>query len=305
MSMDIRLKKIEKIYRPGDKVEGFVVISTKTRMTHSGIKLNLDGNVALQLSAKSVGLFEAFYNSVKPIQLLSYSIDVAKSGKFEEGETEIPFEFKLEPMSNHTLFETYHGVFVNIHYNLKASMLRGIMSKNLEKNLEFIVEIKNEDNVKPKPLEFQIVPESLENVKKSSLKLIPKFRIKGHLDSAICNINKPLTGELVLEEADTTIKSIELQLVRVETCGCADGYAKEATEIQNVQIAEGDVCRGMPIAIHMVFPRLFTCPTIATRTFKIEFEINLVVLLVDGHLITENFPIKLVRCDDEDSIGSF
>ena len=55
----------------------------------------------------------------------------------------------------------------------------------------------------------------------------------------------------------------------------------------------------------MVFPRLFTCPTMATRTFKVEFEVNLVVMLTDGHLITENFPIKLVRCDDHDSIGSF
>ncbi len=78
-----------------------------------------------------------------------------------------------------------------------------------------------------------------------------------------------------------------------------------ATEIQNIQIADGDVVRGMNIPIFMVFPRLFTCPTLATRTFKIEFEINLVVLLQDGHLITENFPIRLVRCDDLDSIGSF
>ena len=45
----------------------------------------------------------------------------------------------------------------------------------------------------------------------------------------------------------------------------------------------------------MVFPRLFTCPTIASRTFKIEFEVNLVVLLSDGHLIKENFPLLLYR----------
>ena len=80
---------------------------------------------------------------------------------------------------------------------------------------------------------------------------------------------------------------------------------------------DGDVCRGLAIPIFMVFPRLFTCPTLATRTFKIEFEINLVVMLSDGHLITgrefilfefisiENFPIRLVRCDETDSIGSF
>jgi len=102
--------------------------------------------------------------------------------------------------------------------------------------------------------------------------------------------------------------------VRVETCGCADGFAKEATEIQNIQVADGDVPHGIPviflqhcflihkviinphqIPLFMVFPRLFTCPTIASRTFKIEFEVNLVVLLSDGHLIKENFPLLLYR----------
>jgi len=184
-------------------------------------------------------------------------------------------------------------------------MARTLLAKNLQKTVEFIVEIKNSPAPKPTPVKFTITPESLENVKKSSLKNIPKFKIEGKLESALCNINKPFVGELTLEESEAVIKSIELQLVRVETCGCADGYAKEATEIQNIQIADGDLTRGVVLPIFMVFPRSFTCPTIATRTFKVEFEINLVVMLIDGHLITENFPLRLVRCDDTDSIGSF
>lgn len=51
--------------------------------------------------------------------------------------------------------------------------------------------------------------------------------------------------------------------------GCAEGYARDATEIQNIQIADGDVCRGLPIPIYMVFPRLFTCPTLETTNFKV------------------------------------
>jgi len=31
--------------------------------------------------------------------------------------------------------------------------------------------------------------------------------------------------------SDLPIKSIEIQLIRVETCGCAEGYAKEGEEI--------------------------------------------------------------------------
>uniref|UniRef100_A0A3B5LB45 Uncharacterized protein n=1 Tax=Xiphophorus couchianus TaxID=32473 RepID=A0A3B5LB45_9TELE len=124
---------------------------------------------------------------------------------------------------------------------------------------------------------------------------LPHFLIRGHLDATSCVISQPLTGEVQVDKSDVPIKSIELQLVRVETCGCAEGYARDATEIQNIQIAEGDVGHGLPIPVHMVFPRLFTCPTLETTNFKVEFEINVVVILQDDHLITENFPLKLCR----------
>jgi len=304
MSLDIKLKRADRVYRAGELVSGCVVVSTKGALSHTGITLVMDGSVQLQLSAKSVGLFEAFYNSIKPIQLLSYTIEIAKPGKFPDGTTELPFEFALEPLQGQQLYDTYHGVFVNIQYNLRADMKRGMLAKDLQKSLEFIVEAvapkqqtptKKSTTVSAEKVSFTITPESLENVKKTSRKHVPNFKLSGTLDSATCNIDDPFTGAVNLETTEATIKSIELQLVRVETCGCADGYAKEATEIQNIQIAEGDIARGIDIPIYMVFPRLFTCVTVAAKTFKIEFEVNLVVMLDDGHLITENFPIKLTR----------
>ena len=57
-------------------------------------------------------------------------------------------------------------------------------------------------------------------------------------------------------------------------------------------------CNGWKIPVHMVFPRLFTCPTAVGKTFKVEFEVNLVILFSDGHLLTENFPLKLSRIQD-------
>jgi len=48
---------------------------------------------------------------------------------------------------------------------------------------------------------------------------LPRFLIRGHLGSTNCIITQPLTGELVVENAEAAVRSIELQLVRVETCG--------------------------------------------------------------------------------------
>lgn len=95
---------------------------------------------------------------------------------------------------------------------------------------------------------------------------------------------------------------------------CACKFVFVATEIQNIQIGDGDVPHNIKIPIYMIFPRLFTCPTLITPNFKIgtyirfvcinffifffvfsEFEVNVVVVFQNDHLITNNFPITLVR----------
>ncbi|XP_063233764.1 vacuolar protein sorting-associated protein 26C [Bacillus rossius redtenbacheri] len=295
INLDIRVKKANKVYHEGEKITGVIVIVSGSDIKHEGISLCMEGTVNLQLSAKNVGIFEAFYNSVKPIQLVSCVVEVAAAGKIPAGKTEIPFEFPLVPRPNKTLYETYHGVFVNVQYLLKCEMKRGFLAKDLIKVAEFIVEYRLEGAVKalPHPVKFSITPESLQNLKDRAR--IPRFKVTGQLDSTMCCLARPFTGDLVVEHCELPIKSVEIQLVRVETCGCAEGYAKDATEIQNIQIGEGSVSTGLAIPIHMVFPRLFTCPTLFTSNFKVEFEVNIVIVFQDDHLITENFPIVLTR----------
>ncbi|CAL9685091.1 unnamed protein product [Knipowitschia caucasica] len=294
VSVDIRLKRANKVYHEGEALSGVIVLQCKEPLPHHGILLTMEGLVNLQLSSKSVGVFEAFYNSVKPIPLLSSSIEVARSGKIPAGKTDIPFEFPLQAKGNKMLYETYHGVFVNIQYTLRCDVKRPLLSKDLSRTCEFIVHCQPQKaKVSPSPVSFSITPDTLQNNRERGA--LPKFLVRGRLDATSCVINQPLSGEVVVEHSDIPVKSIELQLVRVETCGCAEGYARDATEIQNIQIAEGDVCHGLSIPIYMVFPRLFTCPTLETTNFKVEFEVNIVIVLQDDHLITENFPLKLCR----------
>ncbi|GIY54091.1 vacuolar protein sorting-associated protein 26C [Caerostris darwini] len=292
--LDVRLKRVNKTYHEEEIVIGYVVIDSKSEVKHEGITLTMEGNVSMQLSAKNVGILEAFYSSAKPVLLTSSVIEIAKPGRFPPGRTEIPFEIPLKPRTNKTLHETYHGVFISIQYYLKCEMKRSLLNKDLQKIIEFIMEYKNQKvDSKAVPVNFSITPESLQNVRYR--KNMPNFVIKGRIDSTVCNILQPFTGELCIEKCDASIRSVELQLVRVETCGCSEGYSRDATEIQNIQIGEGDVCRNILIPIHMIFPRLFTCPTLVTNNFKIEFEVNVVVVFEDEHIITENFPIVLIR----------
>lgn len=58
-----------------------------------------------------------FYFS-QPIQLINSSVEMVKPGKLPSGKTEIPFEFPLQVKGNKVLYETYHGVFVNIQVRI-------------------------------------------------------------------------------------------------------------------------------------------------------------------------------------------
>lgn len=52
-----------------------VVITSKDTVQHQGISLTMEGSVNLQLSAKNVGVFEAFCNTakVRPSQVNVFS----------------------------------------------------------------------------------------------------------------------------------------------------------------------------------------------------------------------------------------
>jgi len=291
---------MDKVYKPGDKVSGAIVVTSQGSMSHNGIKLVVEGKASLQLSARSIGLFEALYSSLKPVENVKLEIEISAGGKVPNGTTEFPFEFTLRPLKDQQLFETYHGVYVNVQYMLTVDMLRGVLSKNLRKEKEFFVHIDADPEYvkaeeKAKPFQFKISPDSLQNVKEASKRKIPDFLFEGHLSHTSCCVTMPMSGELRVTRCAVDIKSIELQLVRVESCMYMEGEAREATEIQNIQIADGNVVRGLAIPIYMIFPRLFTCSTMLSKQFKVEFEVNLIVLFSDNHMVTENFPIKLYR----------
>jgi len=291
MSVDIILKKPDKVYHEGENITGTIVINTPSDLKHDGISLTMEGAVNLQLSSKNVGIIEAFYNAVKPIQLLNIYCEVSSAGRIPAGRTEIPFDLPLQARPNRTLHETYHGVFINISYGLRCDVKRSFLSKDLQKAQQFFVQYAARPATALRSVSFIMNPQSV-NAKGSG---IPDFLITGRLDSTCCSVLRPLTGHVMIEQCQMGVRSLELQLVRVETCGCAEGYAKDATEIQNIQIGEGDVPHNIAIPIYMIFPRLFTCPTLVTPNFKIEFEINLVIIFENDYLVTENFPIILTR----------
>lgn len=68
----------------------------------------------------------------------------------------------------------------------------------------------------------------------------------------------PLTGYLILKEVGGDIASIESQLVRIETYEYQEQIRTDKTEIQNLQIADGNIPLGLELPIFVVLPRYFS-----------------------------------------------
>ncbi|XP_009422768.1 vacuolar protein sorting-associated protein 26C isoform X2 [Pan paniscus] len=213
-ALDIKIKRANKVYHAGEVLSGVVVISSKDSVQHQGVSLTMEGTVNLQLSAKSVGVFEAFYNSVKPIQIINSTIEMVKPGKFPSGKTEIPFEFPLHVKGNKVLYETYHGVFVNIQYTLRCDMKRSLLAKDLTKTCEFIVHsAPQKGKFTPSPVDFTITPETLQNVKEDQVKdklggLGPGMSLASSLRGWTCVVGSlsdrpPPDGRLTTRPAST------------------------------------------------------------------------------------------------------
>lgn len=295
--LEVKLKKFDRVCRPGEKLEGTVTVHAFKGWQHQGLTLVTEGKIYLNSTPKGVGILDAAAANIKPIVIAREEFVLAPPGKFADGPTDVPFEFVLNGLNGQPLIESYHGVYISIIYTVTASIDRGVMKKGLIKEVEYIVEVPvGRTTETPKPTTFDITPETLDNVDRAALAKIPRFKITGKLHRSHCPINLPFTGEVIIESADAPIRSIDLQLVRIESI-TTDHFAlsHEPTEIQTIQIGEGNICRRMVVPMYMVFPRLFACPTVVMPQFKIEFEVNLIVLFGDGYMVTENFPLTLYR----------
>ena len=204
----------------------------------------------------------------------------------------IPFEFVLEATERgEQLIEAYIGVEFSVVYEITVTLNKGgKILKGVEKYYCSIPGsgIDSKIGKRDVPKDFAITPDGLEGL---TTKTLPKFKFEGKIYTTNCAFNEAFDGFIIIKDSEYVIKSIEVQLVRVESF---EGKTF-ATEVQNIQVADGDVIRDMEIPLYMLFPKIYSCTTVAHSKFSIEFQINLIVIFVNGYQLTENFPIRIYR----------
>lgn len=319
MAIELKLSRGNRIYHPSEIIDGTVVITTSTAISHQGIRVNINGCVNLQLSSGTIGVIESLYSSIKPIPIINKTVDIRHAGKLNPGKTQIPFSVPLDvPVGGDPdrFYETYHGSNISIQYLITADMVRGYLHKAISATLEFIIETEKGKLYKaPVPLEsvnFYITQDTQRHQLLPSLQS-GGFRVTGRVATQ-CSLMDPVIGEVTVEESDMPIHSIDIHLLHTESIVVGEKTAVQTTGIQTTQVADGDVCRGMSLPIYIILPRLLTCPSLSAGSFSIEFELQVIVSFVSElskfysqpELTTsrpwvafQNIPLRLVRAERE------
>lgn len=287
-----------------ETVSGVVQVNAPS-WAHKGLVVDAHGGIIALPKGKAVGVIAkldpeggaagggaAGGSSV----LLSETIELEPAGKLPAKPVEIPFEFECDGVGGRRLIETYHGVYLSVVYRVTAVLkASGAFSSDLTHSAEFLVQVPARTALEPGPKTVDISPATLANIKKDSVHEIPDFQVLAKLEQTRCSLTRPFTGTLTLAKSEARVRSLELQLVRVESVATASGTQREATEIQNLQVGEGDVPRGVALPLYMVLPRMFTCPSFSSKTLSVQFEVNVIVQFEDYYSVTQNVPVVLFR----------
>ena len=262
-SLQIRVDRVDRVYRPGEVVAGTVVARVRKGWRHQGVGLRALGAVEIA-------------HHLRPF--MNEASVVTPPGHFSDGEHALRFEIELRPCPGAELLESYHGS-ANVTYTLICTCRRGPLRPALEARCEIFVEVPS-PRPPPQPVStaFTLTRESL--------------RVSGKVDTRRCLLDRPFTGELRVDECAVRIRSIDIALMRRET---VSGVLGRAAEVRRTQIVDGDVKRGIDIPIHVFFPRLFACPSLSIDGLSLAFELDVVVSFGDDLVARESIPVVLHR----------
>lgn len=289
-SIHVKFNRQDRVYRENDTVEGVVIVNANKGWKHKGLRLLIEGDVRTRINTRYKGEMDS-----TPALIFKSALELTGPGSFPHGKTTVPFSFKLTTPMNMPLLETYHGAHIDVMYIVHVSCERGMTYRELSNSTEFVVEMvarPGTSNTPPIPIDIR--PSTLSGITAAEAATLKQFHVKGSLHRSSNSLTMPLTGELIVCASEQPVASINLQLARKETISSSNFTS--ISEVQSIELADGNVVRNQVLPIYLIYPRLFTCPTLTDNWgFHIEWEVGIIITFADGVIVSETFPIDLYR----------
>ena len=298
MELSLSLDSLNRTYHAGDFITGSILIINKSKF-----------DLKFQLLVKVIGYYTFYNTKENPPKKKAVPFYKKYYVTLNEGYSTIgannQYRFKFPLTSDQCqeelslIYESYKGAKVTVQYDLYAEATTN--GKQFISNKKQIFVMVPGQGINPKfgrkraNYQFTLTQNKIDNIKVDK-NALPTFNIECYLENINCCIDKAFNGFCTIKECSTEIKSIELQFLRNEKILNPEFQGvSETSEIQNLQIGDGDVIRNLEIPVFMIFPRNFCCANLENKDVSISFEMNLIIVLVNGVIIMENFPVNLWR----------
>ena len=277
----VELRLDRRLYRPGDLVTGTVTVVTSKPKRFDSIKVYLEGKTQLEVSAREVGLFEAFYSPPEPIYWVKRTSELSRNGQFVTGRNTYSFELALAPTLSRDIVETLKGLCIRTTYMIGVTVNRGLMSRTLATECELYVQVPNQ------ALQKTVTPSN--QFKFNDI-------LAGEIQSLV-RLGSPISGHLVALGNINKVQysSVEVELVRVEDVFWGEDSLREICPVQAIQIADGMIPQGTLVPFFFVVPRLVVSPSYGCDEFQVSYFLNVLVTFKDGEEETRNIPITVIR----------
>ena len=223
--MQVFVDRADKTYEPQEKVSGFVNMAfnfadalsfTLKAESYMDTVSVIRGNVGRGPLPESERIYfmkkdVTHKENLNPKAVIASQITAPKAAR--------NFEFILEAtQGGERLLDTYTGVDFSILYKITATA-KMKSGKVINADLQFIVNCPG-SGIDPMSGRSQVPQDfviSNENLETSGKMKIPAFRFEGKIYSVNCAYNEPFDGYIIKRNSEMNIKSVEIQLVRVET----------------------------------------------------------------------------------------
>lgn len=275
--VEVRLDRVDRTYRPGEAMSGTLLLGVRGGWAPSGLTVAIRGSARLFLPF-SAGAPLGEVEEVEELVIVETREQALRGvpGWLAPGLREVPFRAALPAAAGPAAFlPTYHGVLVRVAYELLVRVDRGRLSRPLRCAHEFYVD---PGVRRPRGAGAEGPPAPI------AISRAGCFAFEGRFHALSCRMDQAVTGELTCVESTAPVESIDLRLRRCETVRFAGEPRSSVSDVLSIQVASGDVARGMLLPLYLVLPKRACCPdlTHAAGAFRVRWRLCLSVSFADG-----------------------
>lgn len=257
------------LYYDGETIAGKIHVDLKgSKLEHKGVRVEIIGQIEMFNDRGNTHDFLFLVRHLSGPEVLTNS-------RYYE------FEF----LNVEKAYESYTGTNVRLRYFIRATLIRGIATPNIIKEIDFCVHMLSAYPNIPAPLKMEVgIEESL--------------HIEFEYNNGRYHLDEAIIGKILFILVRVKIKHMELDIIRREQTGNGPSQYTEQESIGKYELMDGGPVKGECIPIRL-FLKAFdqAQPTMkdVAKKFSVKYYLNLVLVDEEDRRYFKQQEIQLWR----------